>query len=46
MKITRRELLNWFNPAAFAVPAKETWGNLGRSAARGAGYYEIDGALF
>src|SRR5262249_49561955 len=36
---------NWFNPAAFAVPAKGTWGNLGRYAARGPGYYEIDAAL-
>ncbi len=36
---------NWFNPAAFAVPAKGTWGNLGRYAARGPGYYEIDTAL-
>jgi len=36
---------NWFNPAAFAVPAKDTWGNLGRNIARGPGYYEIDTAL-
>jgi hypothetical protein len=38
-------IFNWFNPAAFAVPAKGAWGNLGRYAARGPGYYEIDGAL-
>ncbi|HXA07044.1 MAG TPA: TonB-dependent receptor [Bryobacteraceae bacterium] len=36
---------NWFNPAAFAVPAVETWGNLGRNVGRGPGYYEIDTAL-
>ncbi len=36
---------NWFNPAAFAIPAKGTWGNLGRYAGRGPGYYEIDTAL-
>jgi hypothetical protein len=47
---------NWFNetylpdgtivsPSAFAVPAVGTWGNLGRNAARGPGYYEIDTAL-
>jgi hypothetical protein len=36
---------NWFNPAAFAVPAQGTWGNLGRYIARGPGYYEIDTAL-
>jgi hypothetical protein len=36
---------NWFNPAAFSVPAKGTWGNLGRYAGRGPGYYEIDSAL-
>lgn len=35
----------WFNPAAFATPAQGTWGNLGRYAARGPGYYEIDTAL-
>jgi hypothetical protein len=36
---------HWFNPAAFALPAKGTWGDLGRYAARGPGYYEIDTAL-
>ncbi len=36
---------NWFNPAAFAVPAKNTWGNLGRNIARGPGYWEVDTAL-
>ena len=36
---------NWFNPAAFAVPANGTWGDLGRDIGRGPGYYEIDTAL-
>src|SRR5437762_10644833 len=36
---------NWFNPAAFAVPAKGTWGDLGRNIGRGPGYYEIDASL-
>ena len=36
---------NWFNPAAFAVPAKNTWGNLGRNIARGPGVWEMDTAL-
>ena len=36
---------DWFNINAFAVPAVGTWGNLGRNAARGPGYYEIDTAL-
>jgi hypothetical protein len=36
---------NWFNPAAFAVPANGTWGSLGRYAARGPGFYQIDTAL-
>jgi hypothetical protein len=36
---------NWLNPAAFAVPAKGTWGNLGRNVARGPGYWEADVAV-
>ncbi len=36
---------NWINPAAFALPAKGTWGNLGRYALRGPGNYEIDSSL-
>ncbi len=38
-------IYNWFDPMAFAVPAKNTWGNLGRNIARGPGYYELDTAL-
>jgi hypothetical protein len=40
-----RTINNWFNINAFAVPAVDTWGNLGRNAGRGPGYYEIDTAL-
>ena len=36
---------NWFNPAAFALPANGTWGNLGRYIANGPGMYEIDSSL-
>ena len=36
---------NWFNFAAFAVPAKYTWGNAPRYLGRGPGNYEIDSAL-
>jgi hypothetical protein len=36
---------NWLNPAAFAVPSPGTWGNLGRYAARGPGFFELDSAL-
>jgi hypothetical protein len=36
---------NWLNPAAFAVPAPGSWGNLGRYAARGPGFFELDAAL-
>ena len=38
-------IAQWFNPAAFKVPAKGTWGNAGRFIGRGPGYWEIDTAL-
>jgi hypothetical protein len=40
-----QSITNWLNPAAFALPAKGTWGNLGRYAANGPANYEIDGSL-
>ena len=40
-----RTINNWFNSAAFATPAVDTWGNLGRNIGRGPGYYEIDTAI-
>ena len=36
---------NWFNQAAFTVPASGTYGNLGRNVGRAPGWYEIDTAL-
>src|SRR5439155_18790698 len=35
----------WWNIAAFAVPARNTWGNSGRFIARAPGFYEMNAAL-
>jgi hypothetical protein len=35
----------WLNSAAFAVPAKGKWGNLGRNVLRAPGLFQIDTAL-
>jgi hypothetical protein len=35
----------WLNLAAFSVPARGTWGNLGRNAARAPGMWQVDAAL-
>lgn len=37
--------LNWINLAAFSVPARGTFGNLGRNALRGPGLFQLDAAL-
>ncbi|MBV8897856.1 MAG: TonB-dependent receptor [Acidobacteriaceae bacterium] len=36
----------WFNPAAFANPAQNTFGNSGRNSLRGPGFFELDASLF
>jgi hypothetical protein len=36
---------NWFNPAAFSLPAKGTWGNAGRYLGNGPDMFEIDSSL-
>jgi hypothetical protein len=38
-------LHQYWNVAAFSVPAPKTWGNLGRNIARGPGFYTINSAL-
>jgi hypothetical protein len=35
----------WLNPAAFTMPAKGKWGNLGRNVLRAPGLLQIDTAL-
>ena len=36
----------WFNPKAFAAPAQNTYGNVGRNDLRGPGFFELDLGLF
>ena len=36
----------WFNTAAFAIPAPYTFGNVGRNSMRSAGYWNLDASVF
>jgi hypothetical protein len=36
----------WFNTAAFALPAPYTYGNAGRDSLRGPGFWNMDFSLF
>jgi len=38
-------IAQWLNPAAFAPPASDTWGDLPRNVARGPGAWQIDMGL-
>jgi hypothetical protein len=38
-------ITNWINPAAFSIPAKNTWGNAGRALIRAPGLFQIDTAI-
>ena len=38
-------IAEWLNPAAFAAPASDTWGDLPRNVARGPGAWQIDMGL-
>lgn len=42
---TNRQV-RWFDPAAFAVPALGTFGNVGRNAIYGPGFFAIDPSIF
>jgi len=45
-KISNPSRAQWFNPAAFALPAAYTFGNLGRNAYRADPYKNLDLSLF
>jgi hypothetical protein len=42
---SNRTVNSWLNLAAFSVPARGTWGNLGRNAGRAPGMWQVDFAL-
>jgi len=44
-KLSNRTPAEWFNTAAFAIPAPYTFGNLGRDAFRSEGYWNLDLSL-
>lgn len=45
-RATGRNLPTWFDINAFAAPAPNTFGNVGRNAFYGPGFYNLDASLF
>ena len=44
--LSNKSAAEWFNTAAFAIPAKYTYGSSGRNILRGPAYWQIDASLF
>jgi hypothetical protein len=44
--LSDKSATEWFNTAAFAIPAKYTYGTSGRNILRGPAYWNIDASLF
>ncbi len=44
--LSHRTAQQWFNTAAFAIPATYTYGNSGRNILRGPAYWNLDASLF
>ena len=44
-KLSHPKAAEWFNPAAFAIPAKYTYGNAGRDILRSDGLVDLDATL-
>jgi hypothetical protein len=44
--LSNKSATEWFNTAAFAIPAKYTYGNSGRNILRGPAYWQIDASVF
>ena len=45
-KLSKRGPAEWFNTAAYAVPAGYTYGTAGRNSLRGAPYWNLDSSVF
>jgi hypothetical protein len=44
--LSKPSALEWFNTAAFAIPATYTYGNSGRNILRGPAFWNLDASLF
>ncbi len=41
----KRSIHSWYNPEAFRMPARGTFGNAGRNVGRGPGFWQVDASL-